>query len=63
MKKLQIFLKVTLILAGYQIPLQAQNGEKLFREGMMKEEGAGKLDKAVDIYYKVVNDASKRAQR
>jgi Tol biopolymer transport system component len=64
MKKLQILLIVTVMLVGYQIPLQAQNGEKLFREGMMKEEGAGKLDEAIDFYYKVVNDVSaKRSLR
>ena len=58
MKKLRLLLLVTVILVGYQLPLQAQNGEKLFREGMMKEEGAGNLDEAIDIYYKVVNDVS-----
>ena len=64
MKKLQIFLLATVILVGSQTLLQAQNGEKLFREGMMKEEGAGNLDEAIAIYYKVVNDvAAKRALR
>ena len=62
MKKLRILLIVTVILVGYQIPLQTQNGEKLFREGMMKEEGTGKLDKAIDIYYKVVNDVSAKRE-
>ena len=64
MKKLRIFLIAAVILVGFQGPLQAQSGEKLFREGMMKEEGAGKLDEAIDIYYKVVNDVSaKRSLR
>jgi len=63
MKKLRILLLATVILIGCQTLLQAQNGEKLFREGMMKEEGAGKLDEAIAIYYKVVNDvAAKRAK-
>jgi Tol biopolymer transport system component len=38
--------------------IQAQNSEKLFSQGMMKEEGTGNLKEAIDTYNKIVNNVS-----
>lgn len=58
MKSLLICLLVFGIVISLESPLLAQNPEKLFQLGMMKEEAEGNLDEAIDIYYKLVNDGS-----
>jgi Tol biopolymer transport system component len=58
MKKLLICLLAIGIVICFESPLMAQSAEKLFQQGMIKEEAEGNLDGAIEIYYKLVNDAS-----
>ena len=50
-----IFLMAILAI-GSLSSLQAQNPEALFQQGLMKEEGEGSLQEAIDIYIKVASD-------
>ncbi len=58
MKKLFICLLVLGFILSFQTPILAQNSEKLFQQGMMKEEGEGNLKEAIAIYNKIVNNVS-----
>ncbi len=58
MKKLFISLLVFGVMSSFQTPILAQNSEKLFQQGMMKEEGEGNLIAAITIYNKIVNNAT-----
>ena len=54
--KLTTLFLVLLISAGR--PSFSQESEKLFQMGLVKEEGEGLLQEAIDIYSKVAEDAS-----
>lgn len=58
MKTLIKYSLISIICVGLLNPLLAQQSEKLFQQAMMMEEGEGDLDKAIEIYYKLVNDVS-----
>ena len=58
MKKTLICLLVLGVLFSFESTLMAQQAEKLFQQGMMKEEGEGNLTEAIEIYNKLVDDAS-----
>jgi len=58
MKKLLLCLLVFSFTVSFQIPIWAQNAEKLFQQGMMKEEGEGNLEEAIDVYNTIVNNVS-----
>lgn len=49
---------LAILAIGTLWPLQAQNPEALFQQGLMKEEGEGSLQEAIDIYIKLVSDES-----
>lgn len=52
-------LAIQVILAvGILSPIQAQNPEAQFQQGLMKEEGEGSLLEAIDIYNEVAGDES-----
>ena len=55
-------LKVTalflVLLIGIISPSFSQEAERLFQKGLVKEEGEGSLEEAIDIYTKVTNDQS-----
>jgi len=52
-------LALLVILAiGILSPLQAQTPEAKFQQGLIKEEGEGSLQEAIDIYIKVASDES-----
>ena len=46
----------TAILVGSITPLSAQSPDKLFQKGLIKEEGEGALNKAINIYNKIVEN-------
>jgi Tol biopolymer transport system component len=46
----------TAILVGSITPLSAQSPNKLFQKGLIKEEGEGALNKAINIYNKIVEN-------
>ncbi|MCK5764571.1 MAG: PD40 domain-containing protein [Bacteroidales bacterium] len=57
MKRLIItIILATAILVGSITPLYAQSPDKLFQKGLIKEEGEGALDKAINIYNKIVEN-------
>ncbi len=58
MKKLRISLMVFGLIILFQSPILAQSSEKLFQQGMMKEEGEGNLNEAIVAYNQIVNDIS-----
>ncbi len=58
MKELLICLWVLSFMLSFQTPIWAQNSEKLFQQGMMKEEGEGNLKEAISIYNSIVNNVS-----
>ena len=58
MKKLFICLLVLGFILSFQTPILAQNSEKLFQQGMMKEEGEGNLEEAIVLYNMVANNVS-----
>jgi len=58
MNKLPIYLLVLGFMLSFQAPVLAQNAEKLFQQGMMKEEGEGNLKEAINIYNSIVNNVS-----
>lgn len=64
MKNLLICLLIYGCMFSLQTPIQAQNAEKLFQQGMIQEEGEGNLTKAIEIYNSLANNVSvKRALR
>lgn len=58
MKTLLTAILCSFIGLGNLANIQAQNSEKLFSQGMMKEEGAGNLKEAIDTYNMIVNNVS-----
>ncbi|MEN8194547.1 MAG: hypothetical protein ABFS12_17135, partial [Bacteroidota bacterium] len=58
MKQLLIYLLFFGLLFSPETSLYAQDAEKLFQQGMIKEEGEGNLNEAIDIYTQLVNDTS-----
>jgi len=54
---LQIILALFLCL-GFISPSLAQESEKLYQKGLVKEEGEGSLQEAIEIYNQVVDDES-----
>ncbi len=58
MKNLLIYLLISGCMFSTQKPLQAQNSQQLFQKGLIQEEGEGDLNKAIEIYYSLVNDVS-----
>jgi Tol biopolymer transport system component len=58
MKTLLTCLLISLLCLGNITPILAQNSEKLFQQGMMKEEGEGNLKAAIDIYNTIVNNVA-----
>lgn len=49
---------VLILCMGFISPVPAQETEKLYQKGLVKEEGEGSLQEAIDIYMQVVDDAS-----
>lgn len=58
MKTLLTVILCSFVGLGNIVNIQAQNSEKLFSLGMMKEEGEGNLNEAIVVYNKIVNDVS-----
>ncbi len=58
MKALLKYLLISILCLGTLTPLTAQDAEKLFQQGMMKEEAEGNLEEAIEIYYTLVNNAT-----
>ena len=56
LSKLIILLLVLLI--SHHTPTLAQEAEKLYQKGLVKEEGEGSLQEAIDIYNQVVENTS-----
>ena len=52
------YILLVILAIGILSPLQAQNPEAQFQQGLMKEEGEGSLQEAIDIYIKVASDES-----
>ncbi|MCK5693047.1 MAG: tetratricopeptide repeat protein, partial [Bacteroidales bacterium] len=52
------YILLVILAIGIQCPLLAQNPEALFQQGLIKEEGEGSLQEAIDIYIKVASDES-----
>ena len=64
MKVLVKYLLISILCLGICTPVFSQQAEKLFQQGMMKEEAEGNLEEAIDLYKKVVSDVSaKRSVR
>lgn len=49
---------IVILLMGNITPAFSQGSEKLFQKGLVKEEGEGSLQEAIDIYNQVVEDVS-----
>lgn len=47
-----------MLVIGNSMPLFSQSPEELFQKGMIKEEGEGSLQEAIDIYNEVVKNVS-----
>ena len=58
MKVLVKYLLISILCLGICTSVSAQQAEKLFQQGMMKEEGEGNLTEAIEIYNKLVDDTS-----
>lgn len=58
MKALLKYVLISIVCLGTLTPVTAQNAEKVFQQGMMKEEGEGNLTEAIEIYNKLVDDTS-----
>jgi len=58
MKVLVKCLLISILCLGIYTPVYAQQAEKLFQQGMMKEEAEGNLTEAIKIYNKLVDDTS-----
>ncbi len=54
--KTSITFLVIFLLLGIPASISAQNSEKILQQGMMKEEGEGDLDAAIEIYENLAND-------
>lgn len=52
------FVLPLILCMGFISPVLAQETEKLYQKGLVKEEGEGSLQEAIDIYMQVVDDAS-----
>lgn len=55
---LSLLILMVILLAGSVLPSFSQESEKLFQKGLIKEEGEGSLNEAIDLYNQVVEDAS-----
>jgi len=55
---LKLLAILVILLVGIYTSSSAQESEKLFQKGLVKEEGEGSLQEAIDIYNKVAEDAS-----
>lgn len=49
---------ISMICLGSFNPIVAQQAEKLFQQGMMKEEAEGNLTQAIEIYSKLIDDST-----
>lgn len=49
---------VVTLLIGFTSPSFSQLPEKLFQQGLVKEEGEGELQEAIELYNQVVDDES-----
>ena len=49
---------ITAFLAADLLPSAAQSAEQLYQKGLMKEEGEGALQEAIDFYNKVADNSS-----
>ena len=49
---------VVILLVGFTTPSFSQQHDKLFQQGLVKEEGEGSLQEAIDLYNQVADDAS-----
>jgi len=58
MKNLIIYLLIAFLVTGGLTSLTAQEAEKLFQQGMMKEEAERNLTEAIEIYSQLAEDAS-----
>ncbi|MCK4748156.1 MAG: tetratricopeptide repeat protein, partial [Bacteroidales bacterium] len=61
MKTPSLFPQITLIVilfAGFISPSFSQESTKLYQKGLIKEEGEGSLQEAIEIYNQVVDDVS-----
>jgi len=58
MKNLIKYLLIAFLIIGGLTSLTAQEAEKLFQQGMMKEEAEGNLEGAIEIYSQLAEDAS-----
>ena len=52
------YVLLVILAIGILSPLQAQNPEAQFQQGLIKEEGEGSLLEAIEIYSEVVKDES-----
>ena len=52
----RLFVVSVILVFGILTPTLAQNPEAQFQQGLMKEEGEGSLQEAIDIYIKVASD-------
>ena len=52
------YILLVILAIGILSPLQGQTPEAQFQQGLMKEEGEGSLQEAIDIYIKVASDES-----
>ena len=62
--RIATYLLVTAFFIGSITPTFSQSPEQLFQKGLVKEEGEGALNEAIDIYNKIVEnqDADKALQ-
>ena len=58
MKNLAKYVLIAFLAIGGLTSLTAQEAEKLFQQGMMKEEAEGNLTEAIEIYSQLAEDAS-----
>jgi len=58
MKNLVKYVLISFLAIGGLTSLTAQEAEKLFQQGMMKEEAEGNLTEAIEIYSQLAEDAS-----
>ena len=58
MKNLVKYVLIAFLVIGSLTSLTAQDAEKLFQQGMMKEEAEGNLTEAIEIYSQLSEDAS-----
>ena len=58
MKNLVKYVLISFLIVGSLTSSIAQEAEKVFQQGMMKEEGEGNLTEAIEIYTTLVDDVS-----